>query len=121
VNPDAEDPVKVLLDALPGFVGRYLSLAEAADGEPGAAAAFTELADYVADLVAELDSIAPVLARGLAAIEAVARTSDDHAELVAWAFLDSLSPDDRRRIEVWLGPCTRRLLEEVDAGYDRDT
>jgi len=35
---------------------------------------------------------------------------------VAWAFLDSLSPDDRRRIAGWLGPRTRELLDDVEPG-----
>jgi hypothetical protein len=118
MNRQSDGAVEVLLDAVPDFVNRYLGLADAADGEPGAAAAFTELADYVADLLSQIDSIAPVVARCLAAVESVAHASDDRAELVAWAFLDSLSPDDRRLIEPWLGPCTRRLLEEVDAGYE---
>ena len=39
----------------------------------------------------------------------MAVSSEDAAELVAWAFLDSLSPDDRRRLGGWLGPRTRSL------------
>ena len=38
---------------------RYLDLAEAADGDPGMAATLTELADYVAGLVAEIDRSRP--------------------------------------------------------------
>ncbi len=106
--------VAVVLEAAPGFVDRYLDLAEAADGDPGTAATLTELADYVAGLVTEIERRAPVLARCLAGVESVATSSDDGAELVAWAFLDSLSPDDRRRLVGWLGPRTRALLHEVD-------
>ena len=76
------------------------------------AATFTELADYVAGLAAEIERFAPVLARCLEAVESVAASSEDAAELVAWAFLDSLSPDDRRRLAGWLGPRTRALLDE---------
>lgn len=109
------DPeVVTVLEAAPGFVDRYLDLVESADGDPGVAATLTELADYVAGLVAEIEHFRPVLARCLAGVESVAVTSDDGAELVAWAFLDSLSPDDRRRVVGWLGPRTRALLAEVD-------
>jgi hypothetical protein len=111
------DPeVTLVLEAAPGFVDRFLDLTEAADGDPGAAATFTELADYVAGLAAEIERFRPVLARCLEGVESIATSSDDAAELVAWAFLDSLSPDDRRRLEGWLGPRTRALLEEVETG-----
>ena len=109
---DAE--VAVLLQSAPEFVDRYLDLAEAADGDPGAAATLTELADYVAGLVVEIEHLTPVLARCLQGVESVAVSSDDAAELVAWAFLDSLSPDDRRRLGDRFGPRTRALLREVD-------
>jgi hypothetical protein len=109
-----ESVVSTILEAAPGFVDRYLDLVEASDGEPGPAATLTELADYVAGLVAEIEELRPPVARCLAAVEVVAATSDDDAELVAWAFLDSLSPDDRTRLASWLGPRTRSLLDEVE-------
>ncbi len=109
------DPeVALVLASAPEFVDRYLDLAEAADGDPGAAATLTELADYVAGLVTEIEHLTPVLARCLEGVESVAVSSDDAAELVAWAFLDSLSPDDRRRLADRFGPHTRALLREVD-------
>jgi hypothetical protein len=110
--------VAVVLEATPGFVHRYLELADAADGDPGMAATFTELAGYVAGLAAEIERCTPVLTRCLDAVESVAASSDDAAEVVAWAFLDSLSPDDRRRLERWLGTRTGALLREVDPGPD---
>jgi hypothetical protein len=64
--------VALVLQAAPGFVDRYLDLAEAADGDPGMAATFTELADYVAGLVAEIERCTPLLTRCLEAVEAVA-------------------------------------------------
>ncbi len=106
--------IAVVLEASPGFVDRYLDLVEAADGDPGPAATFTELADYVAGLAAEIVRFTPILTRCLEGVESVAATSEDAAELVAWAFLDSLSPEDRRRIVGWLGPRTRALLDDVD-------
>jgi hypothetical protein len=110
LDPD----VSALLESAPGFVGRYLELVEAADGDPGLGATFTELADYVAGLMTEIERFRPVLARCLAGVESVAVSSKDGTELVAWAFLDSFSPDDLRRLAGWLGPRTRALLEEVD-------
>lgn len=102
-----------VLAAAPGFRDRYMALVEAADGDPGAASVLTELADYVAELAERLGRLGPELSRCLAAVEATARRSDDDADVVAWAFLDSLSPDDRARLVPWLGPRTRALLEEV--------
>jgi hypothetical protein len=111
-----EAALATLLEAAPEFVDRYLDLVEAADGDPGAAAAFTELADYVASLADQAERHRPVLLRCLAGVESVATLSDEARELVAWAFLDSLSPDDRRRLAPWFGPSTCRLLEEIEGG-----
>jgi hypothetical protein len=111
-----DDQVAVVLEAAPGFVVRYLELAEAADGDPGMAATLTELADYVAELAAQIERFRPVLARCLEGVESLAMSSEDGAELVAWAFLDSLPPDDRRALAGWAGPRTRALMEEVDPG-----
>lgn len=105
-----------VLAALPEFVPRYLGLVEAADGDPGAAAAFTELADHASGLVAGIECFRPALVRCLAAVERVSHDSPDGEDLVAWAFLDSLSPDDRRNLSPWLGPHTRGLLDGVEAG-----
>ncbi len=66
-----------MLEAAPGFVDRYLDLVEATDGDPGMAATFTELADYVAGLAAEIERRRPVLARCLEGVESVAASSDD--------------------------------------------
>jgi hypothetical protein len=110
--------VVVLLEAVPEFADRYLELVAAADGDPGAAVALSELADYVGGLVAEVERYRPVLDRCLEAVESVAARSDDSAELVAWAFLDSLAPEERRRMTGWFGPRTRALLEEVDPKPD---
>jgi hypothetical protein len=119
-SPMMDGEVAVVLGAAPGFVDRYLDLAEAADGDPGLAATFTELADYVAGLLAEIGRCTPVLTGCLEGVESVATSSEDAAEIVTWAFLDSLSPDDRRRLERWLGPATRALLREVDPGTGPD-
>lgn len=105
--------VTALLEAAPEFVDRYLDLVEAADGDPGSAAAFTELADFVASLLSKPQPSWTVLARCLTGVEQVARESDDADELVVWSFLDSLCPEDLKCISPWLGPCTRELAADL--------
>jgi len=114
MNQPDSDLLAQVLEATPGFRRRYLGLVEAMDGDPGSAATLTELADYVAEMADEIDRLAPELAGCLAAVEVTALRSDEGAELVAWAFLDSLSPEDRRRLRAWLGPRTTILLAEVE-------
>lgn len=111
-----EPEVTAVLEAAPEFVDRYLDLVEATDGDPGAAATLTELADYAADLLAHVEDYRPALARCLDAVEKLAGSSTDTQELVAGAFLESLSPDDLRLLSPWLGPCTRALLDELQDG-----
>lgn len=114
---DGANEVATILDSVPEFAdGHYLALVEDGDGVPSAPEVFTELADFVAELVANLDSSKPQLARCLAAVEQVAAVSPEAEELVGWAFLDSLGPDDLRAIGPWLGRRTRELLEEMEAG-----
>ncbi len=115
-EPVSDPLVETILEAVPGFGDRYVALAEACDGDPGAAAAFAELADHVADLLTDPVRHRRVLASCLAAVEEVAEASEDGRDAVAWSFLEALSPDDRHALEPWLGPCGRSLLADVDAG-----
>lgn len=103
----------VLLDQVPEFADRYLGLVDDADGDPGPAAAFEELADFTATLLRMLDRAGPVLRRVLAGLEQVAATSADAEELVGGAFIDNLSPDDLRLIEPAMGPATRAILDQL--------
>src|ERR1700746_2124042 len=81
--PGMVDPeVELLLHEVPEFAERYVALAEAADGDPGAAAAFGELGELAAEMAAQLARLEPLLCRVLAAVEEVASTSDDAEELV---------------------------------------
>src|ERR1700722_3718976 len=109
-----------VLQGAPSFVDRYLELVDAADGDPGAAAVFAELADFVAELMEELERVVPTLELCLAGVEKVAAGSPDAEELVLWSFFDNLSPDDVRRLQPWLGPRTRSLLDEVDQGVSEE-
>ena len=72
--------VGLVLEAAPEFGDRYLELVEAADGDPGAAAAFVELAEFVAALVAHIERYRPVLERCLTGVERVAESSEDAEE-----------------------------------------
>ncbi len=115
----ADPEVVLVLERAPGFTDRYLDLVDAADGDPGAAATFAELADYVAGLAQAVESLRPLLAGCLSAIEAVAGSSENAEELIVWSFLDNLSPDDLDRLDPWLGPRTRSLIDEADRPPDR--
>lgn len=116
-GPVPADPsVAALLRSVPELVPRYLSLVVSLDDEPGAPVVFTDLADFVAERLAAVDREQPVLERALAAVESVAADGDGAAELVGYAFLDSFSPEDRRRVVPWLGPHARALADELDAG-----
>jgi hypothetical protein len=115
-----DDPaVAVVLHQVPEFGSAYLDLVAAFDDAPGGPAVFTELADFVASRLTAIEADRPVLERALGALEIVADGQDGNsAELVGFAFLDSLSPLDRDRIRPWLGPRTRSLLDELDGGSD---
>jgi len=109
-----EDEVAIVVAEAPEFAHRCLRLIGSADGDPGAGVVLAELADYVSGLAADMERFRPSLVRCLAAVEKVAATSADAEELVVWSFADNLSPDDLRRLEPWLGPRTRSLLDEAD-------
>jgi len=117
--PDPE--VEILLAAVPEFVDRFVDLVEAADGDPGAAAAFEELADFIATLITEGGPRPPVLTRCLDAVEQVALESEDAEELIAWSFLDSLCLDDLNALEPWLGRQTRVLAVRHKLACDGET
>src|ERR1700726_4619495 len=80
-SPGRSSEVDILLAAVPEFRGRYLELVEAADDDPGATDAFSELADFVAELAKGLEELRPVLTRCLNAVEKVACGSDEAEEL----------------------------------------
>jgi hypothetical protein len=113
---DEHPAVTILLSGVPEFGPAYLALLKAFDDDPGGPAVFTELADFVSERLVAIEAERPVLERALAAVESVATAGGDADELVGYAFLDSLSPEDRRLIAPWLGPTTRSLLDELDAG-----
>jgi hypothetical protein len=109
-----ETEVEILLAEAPEFLERYLALVEAVDGNPGAAATFVELAGYVVGLVDGIERFRPSLVRCLAALERVAESSEDAEDFVVWSFFDELSPDHIRRLDRWIGPHTRALVDAAD-------
>jgi len=110
MDPD----VALLLRRVPEFADRYLVLVEEADSDPGPAATLGELADFAAELALQLEGLRPVLDRLMAMVEELSATSDDGGDLVAGAFLDSLSPDDLRRLRPWFGRATWAILDELE-------
>jgi len=103
-----------LLLAVPELATSYLILAEAADGDPGTAAAFEALADHVADLLCRADDNCAQLQRCMAAVEGVAAHSPDAEDLVAWGFLDNLAPSERGLLRPWFGPRTAAFADALD-------
>ena len=115
-------------------------MVEACDDDPGEPAVFVELADFVSDRLAVLETGRPELERALGLIEAHLERSDDidastttattaaaattpatpttPTDLVGLAFFDSFSPEDRRRLVPWLGPRSLAALEALDVPSD---
>ena len=110
-----------MLEALPEFVDRFLDLVEAADGDPGAAASFTELAEFLSGSMVNLrpttlagtQAVGDLLHRCLVGVERVARESGEAEELVGWAFLDSLCPSDLEALWPGLGPQTLCIAQAM--------
>jgi len=113
-----EGLTEVLIDRLPEFVPAYLAMVEACDDHPGEPALLVELADFVAERMAALETARHLFERALGIIEAhlaSAPGAGDPDELVALAFFDSFSPEDRRHLVPWLGPHSLAALESLDA------
>ncbi len=124
-EPFDSESSRALLDALlgrlPEFVPAYLALADACDDDPGEAAVFVELADFVADRLDLVETGRAVLERALALIEAQldgAARPDRAADLIGLAFFDSFSPENRRCLVPWLGPRSLATLESLDGPDD---
>ena len=123
-GPEAGEVLtEVLIDRLPEFLPAYQAMVEACDDHPGEPALLVELADFVAERMAVLETDRHLLERALGVIEAHLASlagadetggADETDELVTLAFFDSFSPEDRRHLLPWLGPHSRAALESLD-------
>jgi len=103
-----------LLLGVPELAARYLILAEAADGDPGAPSTFEALADHVADLLRDVDNHQDQLRRAMAAVERVIEDTSETEDLVTWGFLDNLAPSERDLLRPWFGSRTAALADALD-------
>jgi hypothetical protein len=120
--PDLDAFVAALSSGLPEFVPHYLDLVAACDDDPGGPVILMGLADFVAERLVAFEAERAVLDRALGLVEHLIDDSNDPdgaAELVELAFLDSFSPDDRRRLAPWLGARSMLALEALDVTHDR--
>jgi hypothetical protein len=102
---------------LPEFVPRYVALVEAGDEDPGEPMVLMELAGFVADRLRVVGAEGSALSRALGLVEALlaAREGDDvGVELVGYAFFDSFTLEDRRRLTPRLGQRSLDLLESLE-------
>jgi hypothetical protein len=109
--------IDALCDEVPEFVPSYRRLAEACDDRPGEPLVLMELADFVTEHMAALETESSVLERTLATIEShIESISDDRiaCEFVAFAFFDSFSPEHRQRLAMCTGHHSRALIEELE-------
>jgi hypothetical protein len=113
---DASSPLELsvaaILDDVPEFAPVFDLLVEEFDDDPGPAVVLSELAEFVAGLLARGGDPA-VVERTLDAVETVARLDPDGPLLVTGAFLDRLADPDRRQLSRWFGPLTRALLADL--------
>ncbi len=117
MRPNIDDrAVRILRAAVPAFEDCYLDLVEIYDEDLTPHVVFTELADFVSNLLEEGDD-EELIEICFAAVEAVAKTPGvDVTEVVGYGFLDGLRPDTLEASGSYLGPTTERVLAYLDAG-----
>jgi len=106
--------VAVVLEAVPEFADRYLDLVDAADDDPGAAATFTELAEFVLVISQGPEAPSGPISRCFAGVERVAGESRRAEELVGWCFLEGLGPEHVERFAPWMGRKTLAIAERLE-------
>jgi hypothetical protein len=89
-----EEEIEFVLAEAPEFLALYRKLVIDADGHPGAAATFAELARYVTWLLDEAERSHISLTRCLDAVEKVVKTSENAEDLVVWSFFEGLGNRD---------------------------
>jgi hypothetical protein len=116
-DADPSHLVRSLCRQLPEFVPTYLALVDGCGDDPGEPLVLMELAEFVSHRMAAAETARSALERALSAVEAhLESISDDGigCELIAFAFFDSFSPDERERLSPRLGPHSRLLLDGLD-------
>jgi hypothetical protein len=108
--------VSILRNAVPEFEACYLDLLDIYDEDLTPQVVFTELADFVSNLLDE-GAMPEVVEKCFAALEKIATTPGvDTAETVGYSFLDGLRPDILDQIGEYLGPAVDRVLADLEAG-----
>ena len=106
-----------LLSAVPEFGPSYLALVAGCEDDPGEPVILMELAEFLTGRLTVLHRTGPLVDRILAVIEGHLETLDDDpvgCDLVAFAFFDSLSPEERSRLLPSLRPRARELSLALD-------
>lgn len=107
--------VSTLLTALPELEEECAELADAYGEDLGPVQVLNELASLVTPLLEEAGGHGPFLTRCFDAVELA--LSDDDPEIdaiVAFGFLDGLSPLAQSQARTWLGPRTAGVLLQLD-------
>ncbi len=95
----------------------YLDLVDIYDDDIGADVVFGALADLVTDIVLGREHDHTVLTRCLDLVESLAELDDPDAdEIVAFSFLDLLSPGTLAAISSSLGEHTLGVLDRLESG-----
>ena len=117
MRPRVDDrAVEMLRREVPEFEPCYLDLVDIYDEDLTPHAVFTELADFVTNLLDEGDPD-ELVEKVISAVEEIAGTPGiDVAETVGFAFLDGLRPDVLALIADRVGPTTERVLNDLLAG-----
>src|SRR5437667_103483 len=109
--------VAELRHAVPELEDRYLELVDIYEDDLGADVVFGELADLVNDIVQGRGGDEGLLGRCLDVVESLAETGDpDSDEIVAFYFLDQLSPGTLARVTSLLGEHTLDVLDRLESG-----
>ncbi len=111
-----ETAVEMLRQGVPEFEPCYLDLVDIYDEDLTPHAVFTELADFVANLLDDGDPD-EVVEKVMCVVETIAGTPGlDLAETIGFGFLDGLRPDILAQLVDRFGPATERVLEDLEAG-----
>jgi hypothetical protein len=116
-QPEPGDLVAAICRQVPEFVPAYDHLVDLCGDDPGEPMILMELSRFLLSRLVAVESARSVLQRTLAAIEDhLGQIPDDDVgwELIAFAFFDSFSPDERELFDPHIGPRARLLVDGLD-------